>query len=613
MQGRIKILGVLALAILTASERAAAIEPVPQLASSYAKLRKIAKGENVRLNVAIVGDSVANNKPRVIMPWFFDAFPKLADSGPTWVTEGDAWIANGTGARPWDNSFSWTGEIFSLGSGGVAWFGTGGIAIVCNRIAIYYATGPTAGHFKLQRSTFWGTPSVWVDEPGYTDIDAYSEQPGWKKIVLTLPVGPSALQIAHVSGGRVVVPLRPIFTDTTRGGVVARSLCRGGLGLPEAVLWNREMALDYLRELDLDLCFFEMKESPVGYAANLDAMQSIFDEARAGTEWIFIGSSPLIPIQDPTDTKQRQENAILEAHASAHGKYYFNGYALVGSYSRMVEMGWQGDGIHESLSCSQYLAGELWKSIGYLIAPRLAITKINGDPVDPVPEKIDFGAVNFRQPEKRTVEVRNVGTIALGDLAVGVTGDGFPLSAPGPTALVPGAATTVDVSLPNPPGRYEGALEFSSVRADGSAVLGLKGRRLSAMQTWRRAYFDSIENSGDAATDADPDRDGQTNAIEFGADTVPTLADSRPSFVLSAGPDGWMHYRFRRNKAALADGWTYDVEWTDSLTEGAWSAAGVREIIVSDDGSHQTVQADIPAPAKPPARFVRLRLSSLGD
>ncbi len=350
-----------------------AYEESPELARTYAKLKQVAAKKKVQVNIGIVGDSVANNKPKIIRPWFEAVFPKATDGILTYVLEGNATVSKGTLALPWDNAYSFTGEIFTLNAGGSVWFGSGGGWVAATRTVLYYEKGPTLGRFKVQRAIGWGN-ATWTDEPGSLNVDCAAPSRGWGKIVLNKPFQMTRVRFVHLSGGPVRIPLRPIFRNLSAPGVTFRSLDRGGLALPTAISGDRDILIDYLRELDLDLAFFEMKEDPSYYAEALEDFRDIFDEAKPTTEWIFVGSSPLTPDQDPNQTKQAAENTILEAHATARGGYYFDGYGLIGSYANMVTNNWQGDGIHESFTCSQYLAGKLWEDLGYLTTPPPAPT-----------------------------------------------------------------------------------------------------------------------------------------------------------------------------------------------------------------------------------------------
>ena len=64
---------------------------------------------------------------------------------------------------------------------------------------------------------------------------------------------------------------------------------------------------------------------------------------------------------------------------------------------------------------------------------------------------------------------------------------------------------------------------------------------------------------------------------------------------------------YTRSRAAMTDGITFSVEWSDTL--GVWSSAGVSEQLISDDGTVQTVKATIPA-GPSAKRFIHLKVSN---
>ncbi|MDD5138810.1 MAG: PHB depolymerase family esterase [Verrucomicrobiales bacterium] len=80
---------------------------------------------------------------------------------------------------------------------------------------------------------------------------------------------------------------------------------------------------------------------------------------------------------------------------------------------------------------------------------------------------------------------------------------------------------------------------------------------LTPLEVWRRTYFGTTLNTGNAADTADPDGDGYDNGQEFIAGTNPT--DSASRFQVSAGqPDGSTPPQFLINWVALP-GRVYDV------------------------------------------------------
>ena len=112
-------------------------------------------------------------------------------------------------------------------------------------------------------------------------------------------------------------------------------------------------------------------------------------------------------------------------------------------------------------------------------------------------------------------------------------------------------------------------------------------------EKWRLTHFGTAANTGNAADSADPNKDGETNLLEF-ATGQNLNANARVSTPLAANGAN-LEFTYTRANAALADGVTFTVEWSDTLAAGSWSNAGVTEQILADNGTVQTVKTSMPA------------------
>lgn len=132
---------------------------------------------------------------------------------------------------------------------------------------------------------------------------------------------------------------------------------------------------------------------------------------------------------------------------------------------------------------------------------------------------------------------------------------------------------------------------------------------LSRHQEWRRHHFGTSESAGDAAHEADPDADGVSNLLEWaigGDPTIPTRLQH------SAEVEGdLIKFHYTRNVSALNEGVGYLVEWSDTLSAGSWSSAGVVQHILAQTGGvgvgSQLMVATLPKGGAG-QRFVRLRV-----
>lgn len=135
--------------------------------------------------------------------------------------------------------------------------------------------------------------------------------------------------------------------------------------------------------------------------------------------------------------------------------------------------------------------------------------------------------------------------------------------------------------------------EVHQVSSNGSDLVF--GARISITEPsltsvgWRQQHFGTTNNSGNAADLSDPDGDRLANLLEYalgGDPNKPTAAWG------SSGVSGNnLTFTYSRRKSSLAEV-AFACEWSTSPT-GPWSGTGVTEQILSDDGTTQTVRAQV--------------------
>ena len=112
---------------------------------------------------------------------------------------------------------------------------------------------------------------------------------------------------------------------------------------------------------------------------------------------------------------------------------------------------------------------------------------------------------------------------------------------------------------------------------------------LTAQEQWRLQHFGSSENTGAGADEADAEGDGLTNVMEFATGNDPKAFSSVPeSFAVG---ENAMEFWYSRSKAAIADGFQFQVEFSDRLALPNWSGSGVTEEVMSEDAQVQLVRA----------------------
>ena len=226
--------------------------------------------------------------------------------------------------------------------------------------------------------------------------------------------------------------------------------------------------------------------------------------------------------------------------------------------------------------------------------------------------QIDFGSISANGGSvEKTFTIRNTGAM---DLILGsITKDGtnasdFAVSAPGATTLVPGGSTTFTVTFnPATAGSRTAAIHIASNDGDEDPFdITLTGRRLTHQEEWRQQYFGKITNSGQGADTNDFEKDGLTNLVEFAIGSNPKQFTPTPGTMSRVG--NTLEFVYQRSKAALADGFTFQVNFTDDLGVGGWSNNGVTEEIISEDAQIQVVRASLAILSTQPKSFGRLRI-----
>lgn len=177
------------------------------------------------------------------------------------------------------------------------------------------------------------------------------------------------------------------------------------------------------------------------------------------------------------------------------------------------------------------------------------------------------------------------------------------------TTLAPGETTSFRLSY-RPTMIEVNRIELQITCADEEvypAVGSITGLPIHRLTAWRETYFGSSANDGDGADEADPDRDGVINRLEFALNLDPRKP-SKPSTILQTSElNGMIEFIYTRSRGALSDGQKFVVEWSDSLAPLSWRQDEVTESILSQTAAAETIKAVLPKGLSG-ARFVRLRV-----
>ncbi len=141
----------------------------------------------------------------------------------------------------------------------------------------------------------------------------------------------------------------------------------------------------------------------------------------------------------------------------------------------------------------------------------------------------------------------------------------------------------------------------------GTAV-ALVRKPTADFEIWAVAH--GLDPVGNGAAARDPDADGLTNAIEFVLDLDPSTADLTSAKLPRAqlvGP-GFVT-SFTRVKAAAANGFLSQLEWSSELTSTPWTPATPAQTAIVDHGATETVTATLPPPVGGGRLFARLKVT----
>ena len=120
---------------------------------------------------------------------------------------------------------------------------------------------------------------------------------------------------------------------------------------------------------------------------------------------------------------------------------------------------------------------------------------------------------------------------------------------------------------------------------------------------WQTLSWPGNNDPDTTGPDADPDRDGTNNLLEWALGLDPNIPDGfRPAFKQGAT----LEYTYTRRKTAPGAA-TYQVEWSDGFSND-WPAAGVRsDPPISLSTSSESVRNIIPD-GPDGRRFIRLKV-----
>ena len=346
------------------------------------------------VKLAVFGDSVGNSKPQFIRQRLR---AMLGDGGSML----GGWNLSGGVTSPVDTMSGtyWINSIwYVVPSGGQIDFlsQVGGGRVAGTTLKLYYVTEPGAGTFKLQSNGGAG----FADEAGYTSVNASAGSVGLGIITLTKSAGSTwGLRVVGLTG-----TVRFLFGAVWgAGGLFQCDFSVGGLPLDTARQTPAAIVSGVLNDIGFDACFAEWKDN-AEFAVAFSSWASLIDSTvTKKAAWIYIGTTPEL-IETTTGSWNVANNAIQKTYCDGVANYYyFDGYTPLSPYSRLVALGWNGDGTHLDPRASGYIASLLWDELGFdTLTPLPSSKRVLTDSV-----AVDNGTVSVRGPS--SVEVGRLG------------------------------------------------------------------------------------------------------------------------------------------------------------------------------------------------------------
>jgi hypothetical protein len=151
---------------------------------------------------------------------------------------------------------------------------------------------------------------------------------------------------------------------------------------------------------------------------------------------------------------------------------------------------------------------------------------------------------------------------------------------------------------------------LTAARTDTNLVANLSVTATFAMDPYN-AWINSfalITNPADREPNADPDRDGLANSIEFVTGDNPSLPTAGNVITSTVGATNVV-FQFDRVKAAGTAGFVSNVELSGDLASSSWATADAGMISIADNGVVETVTVTVSRPLTG-RLFARLRVTA---
>ena len=252
-----------------------------------------------------------------------------------------------------ETDYWFNGQWSGINGSGDLLYTLGGGRVNATVLKVYYIKEPGAGSFQVQSDSGAG----YVDEGGVINANGATTEAGI--VTIPKPLGNYSIKINQVSGNIRILFCAAINEAEGQDGVAIFRFYTNGLEWSKANETPKAITAPVFADLGLNLAMLQFKESSNAYTP-LKEWFGAFRTASPTTDWSFNANMP----QAAQDSLNKVNNAVLKQIAFEDSVFYFDGYNPLMGYSKVTNLGWQGNGSILHPSTGFYLASQLWRIIG---------------------------------------------------------------------------------------------------------------------------------------------------------------------------------------------------------------------------------------------------------
>ena len=318
------------------------------LTSLKSKLQNVINNNSTdKIFWAVFGDSMAGTKTKFLLPHFAQM---IGQTGAVGTGNYNGVTNNGGGVVGSEQNYNvYPFSYTTIQQGNFLEVGYAGVNANANTYKVYYINNGARITIKLDG----------VDVSGYSSFQTTNNNTVGV-ISITTTLAAHQFQIFASVGTVKVVSVG--LWDSTKSGVIPIYINEGGNDMSSWINSPSDLAINNLFTILVDLnpnvFSYEMKEDITNLQGRISKLFGKIQQVIPNTEVLIFLTTP---IQNDEFQTQKKQNIILSNEAKIRGYSIFDCFQKVKSYSALMSLNWQGDGIHPHEQCHKYLADEFLK------------------------------------------------------------------------------------------------------------------------------------------------------------------------------------------------------------------------------------------------------------